>query len=320
MASSSQVQRVASRKGTPWVDPDPADAAAGSGGLAAAAAMAAAVAGDLSQLLSQSESPPEEDAVLAAAPPDEAPGTASLPDDIDLAAMWPSMMPTTKLSSLTGSGTKELEEAADLAAGQGQASQGSAPSALPVPPHMRPISPPDARPATDWEPSTERVEQVLGAAFDRLWRDRPAGNPPPEEGSGEGAQALGSVDGYISNYFRQVAELSRESVYQSHQRAILWRMREDVVSGDRTGNMRELDERIQRVEINDRNLQAEIACRMRIVVERDRGRESCCVERAPCCVPAACCAASASDSNGASSSSLAGRSVPGCRPGECSVQ
>merc|ERR1712217_12319 len=135
-------------------------------------------------------------------------------------------------------------------------------------------SPPVSRHA-EMEPSTERVERALGLAFDRLWRDRPTANAAEavsdhDAADGEDDRLLGTVDSYISNYFRHVAELSRESVYQSHQRAILCRMREDVVAGDRSGNMRDLEERIQKAELNDRSLQAEIASRMKIV-DREQG-------------------------------------------------
>merc|ERR1719510_1427184 len=109
--------------------------------------------------------------------------------------------------------------------------------------------------------------------------------PFQEDGVGAGGDA---VDGYISNYFRRVAELNRESVYQAHQRVILSRMRDDLAAGDRCGSMRDLDERLQRVELSDQTLRSEIATRMRIV---ERVGPAHCGGRTNCCAPAACCAA-----------------------------
>merc|ERR1719254_5836 len=107
-------------------------------------------------------------------------------------------------------------------------------------------------------------------AFDRLWCDRPSGpgssSPSGTEdgASGDASRLLSNVDGYISNYFRHVAELSRESVYLAHQRAILCRMRDDVAAGDRLDRTGDLEARIEKVELNDRTLRAEIANLMRI--------------------------------------------------------
>merc|ERR1719291_690100 len=91
----------------------------------------------------------------------------------------------------------------------------------------------------------------------------------------ENADVANAVDGYITHYFRRVAELSRESVYQSHQRDILNRMREDLADGDRRGSLAELDEMIDKVDMDDRSLRAEIAALMQIA-----GRENV-VENCP---------------------------------------
>lgn len=154
------------------------------------------------------------------------------------------------------------------------------------------------------ESSTDRVNGVVGAAFDRLWRDRPV-NPSEAMGASQGgagnseAQVLCNVDNYISHYFRHVAELSRESVYQSHQREILQRMREDLVNGDRSGSMRELDEMIQKADLDDKSLQAEIHNLMRIADANEGGVLLNCCPRATAgadndgrCFPAARCAPS----------------------------
>merc|ERR1719387_1578191 len=147
--------------------------------------------------------------------------------------------------------------------------------------------------------STERLERVLAVAFDRIWRDRPPSSiveDPAQLECGD-PQVQGTIDGYISRYFRKVAELSRESVYQAHQRQLLHRMREDIIRGDRCGNMRELDERIRRVELDDSTLRAEIANLMNIVDSNRPGRRML----PPCCgtgeggwvLPAWCCGGAA---------------------------
>lgn len=282
-------------------DLDQADAAAGSRRAAAASssASAATVAGG-----SVAPALPPMDALDCGGPlpaSDVLQVSPCVSADDFTQAMWPALQPVHRLDSLIRSPSDRSEEDACTLASGGAAASSSCSPGGPAPE------------AGDGEPSTERVERLLGAAFDRLWRDRPIGMiGMPADGASPGE--IGSIDGYISNYFRHVAELSRESVYQSHQRAILCRMREDVVAGDRSGSMRDLDERIQRVEINDRTLQAEIATRMRIV-ERSSGATPCCRARSPCCVPgpAACCA-------GEVEPSLAGRALPGCSPSDCSVQ
>lgn len=130
------------------------------------------------------------------------------------------------------------------------------------------------------ENSTERVDRALGVAFDRLWRDRPAVPVIPEDAEEGDPALLCTVDGYISRYFHRVASLSRESVYQAHQRKILNRMREDVVCGDRCGKLRDLDDKIKRAELDDSSLQAEMATLMRIVEQQiektSSPLDSCC--------------------------------------------
>lgn len=183
--------------------------------------------------------------------------------------LWPAMGPTSEFSSLIGEVSARHRPSVSLVGtGGGLAT-------------AHEILDPDAQ-----APSTERIERTLGIAFDRLWCDRPGEDPD----DAQDAQLEGTVDSFISSYFRHVAELSRESVYQAHQRAILSRMREDIMAGDRSGNMRDLDERIQRVELSDKSLQAEIANLMRIT-EKER-RQSCCAARSPCCSGATACCAS----------------------------
>lgn len=154
------------------------------------------------------------------------------------------------------------------------------------------------------ETSTDRVEQMFGNAFDRLWRNRPIGlmGMPIQDSDPD------SVDGYISCYFHHVAELSRESVYQAHQRKMLNQMRDDLIAGDRSGSVRELDERIQRSEENDQFLQTEIANRMRIV---DREGICCCGGRGRLLPRTGCCAPQQKEN--------AGREVEGCRA-DCALQ
>lgn len=190
--------------------------------------------------------------------------------------MWPALQPTPKLSCLLSAGSPKTE---------GEAAEGREDEETPLPSEGT---------LEDWrhrgrpsgEPSTERVEQALSAAFDRLWRDRPGCAEP--SGDAKGADASldpTAVDTYISHYFRHVAELSRESVYQAHQRAILCRMRDDIVAGDRSGNMRELEARIEKVDTNDKSLQAEIANLMRIVEPEDAAGRP----HDPCCGNGICC-------------------------------
>merc|ERR1712232_1406073 len=140
-----------------------------------------------------------------------------------------------------------------------------------------------------------------GLACERLWREQP--NQPPTTGIEEPAVSTGvvsgnpnasieevlsgSVDGYISRYFKHVAELSRESVYQAHQREILRRMRTDLIAGERSGNLKEIEEMIQKVEVEDRHLQAEITNLMRIA---GTGGNSSQPSRCPAELPACVCA------------------------------
>merc|ERR1712014_174995 len=93
---------------------------------------------------------------------------------------------------------------------------------------------------------------------------------------------MGSVDGFITHYFRHVAELSRESVYQAHQRELLHRMRKDFIAGERSGNIQELDEMIQRVDLDDMSLRTEIASLMRIAECSTQRGAACPVELQSC--------------------------------------
>eukprot|EP00927_Polykrikos_kofoidii_P056328 TRINITY_DN50475_c0_g1_i1.p1 TRINITY_DN50475_c0_g1~~TRINITY_DN50475_c0_g1_i1.p1 ORF type:complete len:364 (-),score=63.48 TRINITY_DN50475_c0_g1_i1:77-1168(-) len=131
--------------------------------------------------------------------------------------------------------------------------------------------------------TSDRVNFAVGQAFERLWRDRPLSTDSPSNTS-EDSALLATVDGYISQYFRHVAELSRESVYQAHQRDILYRMREDLIAGDRSGNMRELDKMIRRVDLDDQSLRTEIASLMRIADNNAQTDKAACVD----CSPTAC--------------------------------
>merc|ERR1740121_2091716 len=211
--------------------------------------------------------------------------------------MWPALLPTPKLNSFVGSdgATEPMPQGCTGCSGCASCTR-----------QMLSLQ-------ADQGPSTERVEHALGLAFDRLWRDRPV----EEDRQDDAAEFSGTVDGYITNYFRHVAELSRESVYQSHQRAILNRMREDIVAGDRSGNMRDLEERLQKVELNDKSLQAEIATRMRIVEREQRASRSCGDGRSSCCTTqSGCCM---SDDTPKRLQEPGGRTVPDCTPG-CTLQ
>mmetsp|Transcript_42490 Transcript_42490/g.117250 ORF Transcript_42490/g.117250 Transcript_42490/m.117250 type:complete len:276 (+) Transcript_42490:93-920(+) len=107
--------------------------------------------------------------------------------------------------------------------------------------------------------TSDRVNSAVRLAFDRLWQDEQ--RPHFEEPD---SQAPSNVDGFIKRYFHHVADLSRESAYQAHQLEILHRMREDVAVGERAGNTAQLDELIQRVNLDDRSIRSEIANLMRI--------------------------------------------------------
>jgi hypothetical protein len=148
------------------------------------------------------------------------------------------------------------------------------------------------------EASEDRVNNLVGKACERLWREQ-ANQPPPSctENLADGAGATGtdlnvedvlncSVDGYISQYFKHVAELSRESVYQAHQREILRRMRTDLIAGERSGNLKEIEEMIQKVEVEDRYLQAEITNLMRIAGSSGSQSSRCPIELGACVCPA----------------------------------
>uniref|UniRef100_A0A7S1S8W8 Uncharacterized protein n=1 Tax=Alexandrium catenella TaxID=2925 RepID=A0A7S1S8W8_ALECA len=226
--------------------------------------------------------------------------------------MWPALQPTPKLSSLLSAGSpktealrEELDDACEC-------------SPLPTEGTM------DAwrhRGGPGAVPSTERVEEALAAAFDRLWLDRPGCGEASAQARGVDTSLDSTVDTYISHYFRHVAELSRESVYQAHQRAILCRMREDMVAGDRSGNMRELEARIEKVDVNDRSLQAEIASLMRIVEPDHHDQAGC--KSSPCCSSGGLCCRPVIPSAAAMpepplASGETGKVVDGCQA--CTVQ
>lgn len=109
--------------------------------------------------------------------------------------------------------------------------------------------------------ATERVEEALNVAFERLWREQ----PPAITEDDEKQKVMATIDEYIGNYFRRVAELNRECVYQSHQKRILKRMREDVIRGDRCGNLRDLDEKISKADGDESTVQTDIAQMMKIL-------------------------------------------------------
>lgn len=207
---------------------------------------------------------------------------------VEVGSLWPAMQLTPKMHSLLSEANRSAHSQQDVSLrGVGASGRG--------------------------ESSTERVDHVIGLAFDRLWRDAPTVVVDEPQLDGD-PQLACTVDGYISHYFHRVAELSRESVYQTHQRRILCRMRDDIICGDRCGNMRELDERIQTVELDDKSIRAEIESLMRIV-EQDGGRG------AQVLAMEACCCASATPSAKPVELSLqanSGKSVPDCKP--CVVQ
>jgi len=190
-------------------------------------------------------------------------------EDEDEATLWPALQPSAPLNSLLSAGGRDAGCSQDNSTGQDR--DGS---------------------------STDRVNRAVGLAFERLWRDRPAVQSQDDatssgdagngcvgtEGSAreDDSKLLLTVDGFITHYFRHVAELSRESVYQAHQREILNRMREDFIAGERSGNMRELDEMIQRVDLDDRTLQTEIASLMRIAEMGQRDGGGHCPDAARC--------------------------------------
>lgn len=188
--------------------------------------------------------------------------------------------------------------------------------------------------ATSGSSSAEgRIADAVHAAFERLWNSQAEASVAKVIASGcddisdeswSSPQTNSSVDAYISQYFRHVAELSRESVYQAHQRDILQRMREELVLGDRSGSMKELDEMIQRVDVDDRTLKAEIAKLMRITEASD-------VRKLSSLQLASCCCSSDEDSHrartavalnsvarGDSSVASGGKEIPPCT--SCSIQ
>lgn len=116
--------------------------------------------------------------------------------------------------------------------------------------------------------TTERVNLAVGLAFDRLWHHRPMRSDCGQDADGNEVclAQLAAVDGYITRYFHRVAELSRESVYQMHQRDILCRMRDDLGSNETSSCLVELDEMISKVNLDDRSLQAEISELMQIAL------------------------------------------------------
>merc|ERR1712100_40642 len=96
---------------------------------------------------------------------------------------------------------------------------------------------------------------------------------------------MATIDGYLSRYFRRIAELNRECVYQSHQKRILKHMRDDVIRGDRSGDVRELDDRISKADGETTTVQTEIAQMMKILEPRT----------APMCPAQLSCCAGTSD-------------------------
>jgi len=204
---------------------------------------------------------------------------------VEVGSLWPAMLPTPKMNSLLSDANRSTHTPQDVSRG----------------------------PSNRGGSSTERVDHVIGLAFDRLWRDAPS-VAVDEAAADSDPQLACTVDGYISHYFHRVAELSRESVYQTHQRRILSRMRDDVICGDRTGSMRELDERIQNVELDDKSIRAEIETLMKIV-EQDGGRGASTVLAMEAC----CCASAPAVKPGElSQPATSGRVVPDCKP--CVVQ
>jgi len=161
---------------------------------------------------------------------------------------------------------------------------------------------------------TERVDSILRLAFDRLWCDKPGGT----SAGAAGASALeansddesGHIDDYINTYFRHVAELSRESLYQSHQCALLTRIREDVAAGDCAGSVKDIDVRLDRAIRQERALRSEISNMMRIV-EPEESTSCPCLRRSGQSSGSRCC--------GETSSPFAGKVLPACRSG-CQVQ
>lgn len=166
--------------------------------------------------------------------PDAAAGSAT--------PYWPSTLPTPHLDHLL----KSSQRQGDATAKTGSLRDGTSRSSLGM-------------------TSTERLDRALGIAFEKLWREQPPTLALEEENGGENAEVLSRIDGYLSNYFRRVAELNRECVYQGHQKRILQRMREDVIRGDRCGNVRDLDEKIQKADGDETLVQGEIAQMMRIL-------------------------------------------------------
>merc|ERR550514_4155 len=72
-----------------------------------------------------------------------------------------------------------------------------------------------------------------------------------------------------------------ECVYQGHQKRILQRMREDVIRGDRCGNVRDLDEKIHKANGDESTVTSEIAQMMRIVEGGDEPNKGTLASR--CC-------------------------------------
>jgi len=122
--------------------------------------------------------------------------------------------------------------------------------------------------------STERIERALGHAFDRLWccdrNERDLAVPSVEGAAND--ELIHSIDCYIAQHFRRVAELSRESIYQGHQYQLWNRMKENVRKCGQgqeddgvADHLRELDDKINRAALDDYNVQQEINNLMRIV-------------------------------------------------------
>jgi len=110
---------------------------------------------------------------------------------------------------------------------------------------------------------TERAEQALSVAFDRIWGHRTGMFALPDSAR-ETEQDL--PDAYILRNFRQVAQLGRESLCNEYRHRVLCQMRDDGETGNiATGLRCEVDADIKRVERNNQRLQDEISQLMHCV-------------------------------------------------------
>merc|ERR1719498_1325168 len=112
----------------------------------------------------------------------------------------------------------------------------------------------------------------MNHAFDKLWCcNRPGMHRQEDLGPAMDPGNLCTVDGYIQRHFQRVAELSRDSVYQAHEKRVLLRMREDAMKRSNFKHMEELDERIRRARLDDLTVQEEIATLMKIAHANESG-------------------------------------------------